>query len=148
MRFYLVDRITGWEANRWITGLKGVSRAEACLMDDPGGEAEFPGLLVVEALAQLGAWLLLASTDFTRRPVLLGFGGAEFFCPVRAGDRLALAGHVESHREDAALLSAEARVGEAIAVRVRDLLCAIGPAGDLEDPAETRRLFRALTRAA
>lgn len=148
MRFYLVDRITGWEAHRWITGVKGVSRAEACVENGSDGEAVLPGLLVVEALAQLGAWLLLASTDFARRPVLLGFGAAEFFCPVRAGDRLMLEGRVESSREDSALLGAEAKVGERVAVRVRDLLCAIGPASDLEDPAETRRLFRALTRAA
>lgn len=148
MRFYLVDRITGWEPHRWITGVKGISRAEACLTNGPDSEAELPGLLVVEALAQLGAWLLLASTDFTRRPVLLGFGAAEFPHPVRPGDRLTLHGHVESGHEDSALLAAEARVGDLIAVQVRDLLCAIGPAGDLEDPAETRRLFRTLTRAA
>ena len=62
--FLLVDRILEMERGVRIVGLKNVTLDEPYLTGRPGaGDQVMPNLLVVEALAQTGAALLMASQD-------------------------------------------------------------------------------------
>jgi 3-hydroxyacyl-[acyl-carrier-protein] dehydratase len=94
--FLLVDRILEIEPGVRAVGLKNVSRDEPCLAGHGGGDAAMPGMLIIEALAQTGAVLLLMPQETGEPPTankLVYFASlhnANFHGVVRAGDQLRL----------------------------------------------------------
>jgi 3-hydroxyacyl-[acyl-carrier-protein] dehydratase len=71
MRFILVDRVTELEPGVRITAQKNLSLAEEYLADHFPGFPVMPGVLMLEAMTQAGAWLVRASEDFEHSIVLL-----------------------------------------------------------------------------
>lgn len=71
MHFSLVDRITALEAGKSISALKNLSLAEEYLADHFPGFPVMPGVLMVEALVQSGAWLIRYTEDFKHSTILL-----------------------------------------------------------------------------
>lgn len=71
MRFCLVDRITSIEKGKSLTAIKNLTLAEEYLVDHFPGFPVLPGVLMIEALVQSGAWLLRHDDDFTFSTVLL-----------------------------------------------------------------------------
>ena len=64
MRFSLIDRVTAVSPGESLTGIKTLSRAEEYLSDHFPGFAVMPGVLMVEAMVQAGAWLIRVTDDF------------------------------------------------------------------------------------
>ena len=71
MRFTLVDRILELEPGVRITTVKALSLAEEYLADHFPCFPVMPGVLMLEAMTQSGAWLIRASEDFAHSMVLL-----------------------------------------------------------------------------
>jgi 3-hydroxyacyl-[acyl-carrier-protein] dehydratase len=71
MRFCLLDRITELVPGKRITAIKNVSMAEEYLADHFPGFPVLPGVLMIEAMVQAGAWLIRASEDFAHSTILL-----------------------------------------------------------------------------
>ena len=71
MRFTLVDRIVELEKGQSISTIKNLSLAEEYLQDHFPGFAVLPGVMMVEALVQSGAWLMRATEDFRCSTILL-----------------------------------------------------------------------------
>ena len=71
MRFTLVDRIVELEKGQSISTVKNLSLAEEYLQDHFPGFAVLPGVMMVEALVQSGAWLMRATDDFRCSTILL-----------------------------------------------------------------------------
>ena len=71
MRFSLVDRIVELDKGQSITTVKNLSLAEEYLQDHFPGFHVMPGVLMVEALVQSGAWLMRATEDFRCSTILL-----------------------------------------------------------------------------
>jgi 3-hydroxyacyl-[acyl-carrier-protein] dehydratase len=71
MRFSLIDRIDLLEPGKRITAVKNLTMAEECLADHFPQFPVMPGVLMVEAMAQAGAWLIRASEDFAHSMVVL-----------------------------------------------------------------------------
>lgn len=71
VRFVLIDRIVELEPGRKITAIKNLSLAEEYLADHFPSFPVMPGVLMLEALAQAGAWLVRVSDDFAHPVVLL-----------------------------------------------------------------------------
>lgn len=64
MRFTLIDRVTHLEPGVRISARKNLSMAEEYLADHFPGFPVMPGVLMLEAMTQAGAWLLRATDDF------------------------------------------------------------------------------------
>lgn len=71
MRFCLVDRITHLEAGKSLSAIKNLSLAEEYLVDHFPGFPVMPGVLMVEALVQSGAWLMRYTDNFAYSTILL-----------------------------------------------------------------------------
>jgi 3-hydroxyacyl-[acyl-carrier-protein] dehydratase len=71
MRFCLVDRITSLNKGKSLTAIKNLSLAEEYLVDHFPGFPVLPGVLMIEALVQSGAWLMRHNDNFAFSNVLL-----------------------------------------------------------------------------
>ncbi len=71
MRFTLVDRIVELEPGDHISAVKNLSLAEEYLADHFPGFPVMPGVLMLEAMTETGAWLIRASEDFAHSIVVL-----------------------------------------------------------------------------
>jgi 3-hydroxyacyl-[acyl-carrier-protein] dehydratase len=71
MRFSLIDRIVELQPGAKITAVKNLSLAEEYLADHFPQFPVMPGVLMVEAMTQAGAWLVRASEDFAHTMVVL-----------------------------------------------------------------------------
>jgi 3-hydroxyacyl-[acyl-carrier-protein] dehydratase len=71
MRFTLIDRIVDLSPGEKITAVKNLSLAEEYLADHFPGFPVMPGVLMLEAMTQAGAWLIRASEDFAHSTVVL-----------------------------------------------------------------------------
>ena len=89
--FALVDRITDGEPGRWAKGIKCVSVNEQIFCGHFPQEHVMPGVLLVEAMAQVGAVAILTLPEY--RGKLAYFGGirnARFHSKVIPGDVVTL----------------------------------------------------------
>jgi len=71
MRFELVDRIVELERGKRIVAVKAVSLAEEYLSDHFPTFPVLPGVLILEAMVQAGAWLVRDAQNFAAPVVLL-----------------------------------------------------------------------------
>lgn len=93
--FLMVDRVVDFEAGKWLTAIKNVSVNEPCFTGHFPQNPIFPGVLILEALAQ-AMGLLAFKTHQLAGGSLFYFAGvdnARFKKPVVPGDQLKL--HVE-----------------------------------------------------
>ncbi len=88
--FLLVDRILEYEAGKRIVSLKNVTINEPFFQGHFPGVPIMPGVLIVEAMAQAGGFLVFKTLpDRARKLVFfMGIDGARFRRPVRPGDQL------------------------------------------------------------
>ena len=111
--FVLVDRVTEVVPKERIRGHKCVSMNEPWFQGHFPGHPIMPGVLVIEALAQIGGILAYASEPFDETTSLvyfLGIDKAKFRRPVIPGDRLDLEVTVMQHRTNVWKLRGEASV--------------------------------------
>jgi len=71
MRFTLLDRIVELESGVRITATKNLTMAEEYLADHFPRFPVMPGVLMLEAMTQAGAWLIRSSEDFAHSMVVL-----------------------------------------------------------------------------
>jgi beta-hydroxyacyl-ACP dehydratase FabZ len=90
--FLLVDRIIELVPRERIVGIKQVTISEPFFQGHFPGAPVMPGVLIIEALAQVGALLALREmADRDQKLVLFsGINGARFRRPVVPGDTLRL----------------------------------------------------------
>ncbi len=71
MRFVLIDRILDLQPGRSLVAVKNLSLAEEYLADHFPGFPVMPGVLMLEALTQAGAWLIRDLEDFAHSVIVL-----------------------------------------------------------------------------
>lgn len=89
--FLLVDRIVELEKGKRIVGLKNVSVNEPFFPGHFPGHPVMPGVLIVEAMAQVAAILAYKSSDedlSSKVTYFTGIDNAKFRRPVFPGDQL------------------------------------------------------------
>ena len=123
--FLLVDRITEVKPGKSAKGIKCVSANEMQFMGHFPQKQVMPGVLIIEALAQVGAVSILSEDE--NRGKLVFFGGiknARFKNQVIPGDVLELSCEIVSRKGPVGIGRATAKVGDKIAA-VAELTFAI-----------------------
>ncbi len=114
--FLLVDAIDELEDGKYIVGRKCISVNEMPFMGHFPSKHVFPGVLIVEALAQTGAVLLLSLPEYRGKiAYFAGINKARFRRQVIPGDVLRLQVELTAMRGGIGFASAKAFVGEELA---------------------------------
>lgn len=124
--FLLVDRITDYEPGQWARGLKAVTVNEPFFAGHFPQYHVMPGVLIIEALAQVGAVAILSLPE--NKGKLAFFGGikhARFKKQVAPGDVLELSCELTERRGSVGFGKAVAKVDGKIAAQ-GELTFAVG----------------------
>jgi len=114
--FLLIDRIIAVEAGVKAIGLKNVTINEPYFVGHFPGYPVMPGVLIAEALAQVGAVALLADEKYAGKlPMFAGIDNFKFRRPVYPGDVLHLETRLLWVRRGMGKGIGEARIGEELA---------------------------------
>ena len=114
--FLLVDRIVEMEPGKHIVGLKNVTVNEPFFQGHFPGKPVMPGVLIIEAMAQVGAAGILSLPEFQGKIALFaGIDKARFRRQVVPGDQLRIEVNVIKLRGSVGKSEAKAYVGGEIA---------------------------------
>jgi 3-hydroxyacyl-[acyl-carrier-protein] dehydratase len=125
--FLLVDRIIELEPDKRIVGVKNVTLNERYLSRQPGEPPALPPTILTEAIAQVGAILILSKPE--NREKLIFFMGIErvrYRGVVRPGETVEIEARVKRLRSRMGQLDGFARVGDRI-VASGTMTFALGP---------------------
>jgi 3-hydroxyacyl-[acyl-carrier-protein] dehydratase len=127
--FLLVDRIVELEEGKRAVGIKAVSIGEPFFTGHFPHFPVMPGVLIAEALAQVGAIAVMRAPNFTDRiPFLAGLDGFRFRRQVVPGDLLRLEVTLTQLRSRAGKGHGVATVDGQMAAE-GDVMFVIGPRG-------------------
>ena len=107
-----------WEPGRRIVGLKNVTINEPFFTGHFPGHPIMPGVLIIEALAQVGGFLALKAMEDEKK--IAYFGGIDnckFRRPVLPGDQLRLECTVIAHKGPVWKMHGQATVDGALAAK-------------------------------
>src|SRR6202043_390230 len=122
--FLMVDAVLEMERLTRIVGIKNVSINEHFFQGHFPGKPIFPGVLIIEAMAQTGGLLLLMEVPDRENKLLyfVAVDGARFRRPVVPGDQLKVEMKVISWRGDFCKLDGRATVDGQLAAEAT-LMC-------------------------
>ncbi len=109
--FLLVDKITELEEGKRIKGIKNVTINEPFFQGHFPGKPLMPGVLICEALAQVGAVMLLGMEENKGKlGVFTGINNFKFRRQVEPGDTLELNAELLMYRHGMGKANVEAKV--------------------------------------
>ena len=118
--FLLVDRVTELNPNASLTGYKNVTIGEQIFEGHFPGHPIYPGVMILEGMAQAGGILAFKSMDMTEEEAankvvyFMSIDGAKFRNPVRPGDRLEYRMKVVKHKGAIWILEGKAYVDDVL----------------------------------
>lgn len=127
--FLLVDRVTEFEPDKRIVGIKNVSLNERYLAHPPGERPVLPPMILTEAVAQVGAIMILSKPENRERlPFFAGIERVRYRRPVHPGDVVEIEAIVLRLRSRMGRLKGIARVNGEVVVE-GTMTFALGPRG-------------------
>lgn len=109
--FLLVDRITAFEPDKRIIGIKSVSMNERYLWSAGPGKPVLPPTVLTEAVGQVGAIMILAKPENREKFIFfMGIERVRYKRPVYAGDVVEIEATVIRLRSRVGVLRGVARV--------------------------------------
>ncbi|MFN0100326.1 MAG: UDP-3-O-acyl-N-acetylglucosamine deacetylase [Gemmatimonadaceae bacterium] len=110
--FLLVDKIVEMEEKKRIVGIKNVTINEPFFQGHFPGHPIMPGVLIVEAMAQVGGVLLMGTVDDPESKVVyfMSLDNIKFRRPVKPGDQLRIEVDIKQLRSTVCRIAAVAKV--------------------------------------
>lgn len=112
--FLLVDKVLDYQPNQYLVGVKNVTFNEPCFTGHFPHRPVFPGVLILEAMAQCTGILAFKSTnelpDDHSAYYFVGIDEARFRSPVEPGDQLIMRVQVENQKRGIWKFAASATV--------------------------------------
>ena len=126
--FLLIDRVLEFEPQKSVVAIKNVTMNEPFFQGHFPGAPIMPGVLVIEAMAQAGAVLLLSELEdrHSKLAVFTGIDGAKFRRSITPGDQLRIEVNVVSFRPRAGKMEGKAFIDGKLACEAT-LTCMIVP---------------------
>lgn len=116
--FLLVDKIIEFEEGKRAVGIKNVTMNEPFFQGHFPGRPIMPGVLITEALAQVGAVVILSNPEFKDKfAVFTGIDGFKFKHQVIPGETLRLEVEMTKFRSVMGKANVCAYVGDQIAAK-------------------------------
>ena len=114
--FLLVDRIVEMEEKKRIVGIKNVTMNEPFFQGHFPGHPIMPGVLIVEAMAQVGGVLLMGTVDDPGSKVVyfMSLDNVKFRRPVRPGDQIRIEVDIVQLRNTVCRIKGVAKVDDAV----------------------------------
>lgn len=112
--FLLVDKIIAMEPSVSITGVKNVTINEPFFQGHFPGQPIMPGVLIIEAMAQVGGVLAFCTGTDAKSVFFMSIEKAKFRKPVVPGDQLIMELKVVQHRGNVWKLSGVAKVEDKV----------------------------------
>ena len=122
MRFLFIDRVTTLERGRRIGGIKSFASSEPFLEGHFARAALVPGVLLIEAMAQLLGWLVSYSHDFRCLAVLALISDVTVPAALKPGTRVEIDGRLLTTTDADSLGTATATIDGQIVARVERLI--------------------------
>ena len=116
--FLLVDRVTKIEKNETLVAYKNVSISENVFQGHFPGHPIYPGVMILEGMAQAGGILAFKSMDMSKEEAaqkvvyFMSIDKAKFRSPVKPGDKLEYRISVVKHKGAIWMLKGEAFVDD------------------------------------
>ncbi len=116
--FLLVDKVTSMNEGEDIVAYKNVSISEPVFQGHFPGHPIYPGVMILEGMAQAGGILALKSAGLSPEEIkqkviyFMSIDGAKFRHPVRPGDRLEYRIKVLKLRKNLIVLDGKAYVDD------------------------------------
>ncbi|MHC1726783.1 MAG: 3-hydroxyacyl-ACP dehydratase FabZ family protein [Syntrophobacteraceae bacterium] len=146
MRYLLVDRIMDWENGNRIAGVKNVAMSEDFLEFHFPKNPIMPGIMLLEALVQLGGWLQAVSSDFEKWFLVSRIIKCNFYGFVLPGDQVELKVSVSpAPAEDLRIYSGVGEVNGKRKIKAEFQGNLIN-LDTIEEVEEQKRFFQILTR--
>ena len=132
--FLLVDRVLEMTPGRRIVGVKSVTMNEPFFAGHFPGHPIMPGVLILEALAQLGGVLWVSSIGGrgAKHFYLAGIDKCRFRRPVQPGEQLRLEVEITAMKSRTCRARGTASVSGEVAAEA-ELLCIMVDAGETPD---------------
>jgi UDP-3-O-[3-hydroxymyristoyl] N-acetylglucosamine deacetylase/3-hydroxyacyl-[acyl-carrier-protein] dehydratase len=112
----LVDRVLEFDGDRRAVGVKNVTMGDVFFLGHYPQQPIFPGVLIVEAMGQLGGILLSRKLEHTGKiAILLSMDGVKMRHPVTPGDQLVLVAEAVRVRSRTGQVRCRAYVQETLA---------------------------------
>jgi 3-hydroxyacyl-[acyl-carrier-protein] dehydratase len=126
--FLLIDRIVEFERAKRVVAIKNVTMNEEFFQGHFPGAPIMPGVLVIEAMAQAGAVLMLSEMEdrHSKLAVFTGIEAAKFRRSIVPGDQIRIEVDVVSFRTRAGKMAGKAYVEGKVACEAT-LTCMVVP---------------------
>jgi 3-hydroxyacyl-[acyl-carrier-protein] dehydratase len=126
--FLLIDRIVEFERAKRVVAIKNVTMNESFFQGHFPGAPLMPGVLIIEAMAQAGAVLMLSEMEdrHAKLAVFTGIDDAKFRRSVTPGDQIRIEVDVVSFRSRAGKMAGKAFVDGKLACEAT-LTCMVVP---------------------
>lgn len=116
--FLFVDKIIDGEVGEWACGIKNVTRNEYFFNGHFPQHHVMPGVLIIEALAQVGAIAMLSDPKYRGRLALFaGIKDAKFIRQIVPGDSIILVCKLKYIKGNIGVAEAEAKVEDELVTK-------------------------------